>query len=95
MHPAIFIADRHSSKVGTEFIISTILTVTGGTPIQYIGALVGEAGVEELRPIRERYEQIIKDKKQLEELYKTGAAKAERTAIRTLSKAMKKVGFVL
>lgn len=56
---------------------------------------VGEAVVEELRPIRERYEQIIKDKKQLEELYKAGAAKAERTAIRTLSKAMKKVGFVL
>ena len=56
---------------------------------------VGEAVVEELRPIRERYEQIIKDKKQLEELYKSGATKAERTAIRTLSKAMKKVGFVL
>ena len=56
---------------------------------------VGEAVVEELRPIRERYEEIIKDKKQLEELYKSGAAKAERTAIRTLSKAMKKVGFVL
>lgn len=56
---------------------------------------VGEAVVEELRPIRERYEQIIKDKKQLEELYKAGAAKAERTAIHTLSKAMKKVGFVL
>ncbi len=58
-------------------------------------AAVGEAVVEELRPIRERYEQIIKDKKQLEELYKAGAAKAEHTAIRTLSKAMKKVGFVL
>lgn len=56
---------------------------------------VGEAVVEELRPIRERYEQIIKDKKLLEELYKSGAAKAERAAIRTLSKAMKKVGFVL
>jgi tryptophanyl-tRNA synthetase len=56
---------------------------------------VGEAVVEELRPIRERYEQIIKDKKELEELYKSGAAKAEYTASRTLSKAMKKVGFVL
>lgn len=56
---------------------------------------VGEAVVEELRPIRERYEQIIKDKKLLEELYKSGAAKAECVAFRTLSKAMKKVGFVL
>ncbi len=56
---------------------------------------VGEAVVEELRPIRERYEAIIKDKKALEELYREGAKKAEHTAIRTLSKAMKKVGFVL
>ncbi len=56
---------------------------------------VGEAVVEELRPVRERYEAIIKDKKTLEELYREGAKKAEHTAMRTLSKAMKKVGFVL
>ena len=56
---------------------------------------VGEAVVEELRPIRERYEAIIKDKKTLEEIYRDGAMRAEKTAIRTLSKAMKKVGFVL
>ncbi len=56
---------------------------------------VGEAVVEELRPVRERYEAIIKDKKTIEELYREGAKKAEYTAMRTLSKAMKKVGFVL
>lgn len=56
---------------------------------------VGEAVVEELRPIRENYETIIKDKKQLEELYREGAARAERVAMKTLYKAMKKVGFVL
>ncbi|MBO5852683.1 MAG: tryptophan--tRNA ligase [Clostridia bacterium] len=56
---------------------------------------VGEAVVEELRPIRERYEAIIKDKAALETLYKEGADKAEYVARRTLSKAMKKVGFVI
>lgn len=56
---------------------------------------VGEAVVEELRPIRERYEEIIKDKKALEEIYKTGAEKANRLANRTVGKAMKKIGFVL
>ena len=56
---------------------------------------VGEAVVEELRPIRERYEAIIKDKSALEALYREGAEKAEYVARRTLSKAMKKVGFVL
>ncbi len=56
---------------------------------------VGEAVVEELRPIRERYDAIIKDKAALEALYRDGAAKAEYVARKTLSKAMKKVGFVL
>ena len=56
---------------------------------------VGEAVVEELRPIRERYDAIIKDKATLEALYRDGAAKAEYVARKTLSKAMKKVGFVL
>lgn len=56
---------------------------------------VGEAVVEELRPIRERYETFIADKKQLEDIYKDGAERAAYIARRTASKAMKKVGFVL
>ncbi len=56
---------------------------------------VGEAVVEELRPIRESYEAIIKDKAALETLYREGAEKASYVARKTLSKAMKKVGFVL
>ena len=56
---------------------------------------VGEAVVEELRPIRESYDAIIKDKAALEALYKEGADKANYMARKTLSKAMKKVGFVL
>lgn len=56
---------------------------------------VGEAVAEELRPIRERYETFISDKKQLEDIYREGAQKAEYTARKTLSKVMKKVGFVL
>jgi len=55
---------------------------------------VGEAIVEELRPIRENFDRIIKDKASLEALYKSGAERAERIAYRTLAKAMKKVGFV-
>ena len=55
---------------------------------------VGEAIVEELRPIRENYERIVKDKASLEALYRSGAEKAERIAYRTLGKAMKKIGFI-
>ncbi len=93
-------------KHGINNLIGIYSAVTGKTSDQITAEFegkgygdfkmaVGEAVVEELRPIRERYEEIIKDKKLLEELYKSGAAKAERVAFRTLSKAMKKVGFVL
>lgn len=56
---------------------------------------VGETVADELRPIKEKYETFISDKKQLEDIYKEGARKAEYTANRTLGKVMKKVGFVL
>ena len=55
---------------------------------------VGEAVVEELRPIRENYERIIADKGEIERIYKEGADKAAYIAYRTLSKVMKKIGFV-
>ncbi|MBQ2687246.1 MAG: tryptophan--tRNA ligase [Clostridia bacterium] len=55
---------------------------------------VGEAVIEELRPIRERYEKLIADKAYLEESYRKGAEIAERMAQRTLDKVMKKIGFI-
>ncbi|MBE6794151.1 MAG: tryptophan--tRNA ligase [Ruminococcaceae bacterium] len=55
---------------------------------------VGEAVIEELRPIREKYEKLIADKAYLEESYRKGAEIAERMAQRTLDKVMKKIGFI-
>lgn len=55
---------------------------------------VGEAVTEELRPIREKYDLYISDKKQLEDIYLAGAEKADYIAHRTVSKVMKKIGFV-
>ncbi len=56
---------------------------------------VGEAVVETLRPIRERYEQYIKDKAYLEECYRKADEIALKISQRTLNEAMKKVGFIL
>lgn len=56
---------------------------------------VGEAVADELAPIREKHNEIINDKAELERLYRLGAEKAEHTARKTYFKAMKKVGFVL
>ena len=56
---------------------------------------VGEAVVEELRPVQAEYKRILADKAYLTECEKAGAEKASRIAARTLSKVMKKVGFVI
>ncbi|MEE1185904.1 MAG: tryptophan--tRNA ligase [Acutalibacteraceae bacterium] len=55
---------------------------------------VGESVVEILRPIRENYEKIINEKDYLESLYKSGAQKAEYLAQKTLSKVMRKIGYI-
>ena len=55
---------------------------------------VGEAVVEHLRPIQERFSQYIADKAYLEACYRDGAARAARIANRTLAKVMKKIGFL-
>lgn len=55
---------------------------------------VGEAAVEKLRPVRERYDALRRDDGYLSELMRSGADKAERIAARTLEKAYKKIGFV-
>ncbi len=93
--------DRH----GINNLISIYSCVTGKTPEEIqnefdgkgygvFKTAVGEAVVEELRPVRENFERIIKDKGELENIYRAGAVKARDIAIRTLSKAMKKVGYI-
>ena len=55
---------------------------------------VGEAVVELLRPLRERSQELLSDKAQLERLYRAGAENAIAIASRTLRKVHKKVGFL-
>jgi tryptophanyl-tRNA synthetase len=55
---------------------------------------VAEAVIEGLRPIREQFEDLLKNKDYLEKVYTEGAKKAERVARRTLSKVYRKVGFI-
>lgn len=55
---------------------------------------VGEAVVEQLRPIREEATRILGDKAYLESVYKMGAEKAAGTAEKTLRKVYKKLGFI-
>lgn len=55
---------------------------------------VAEAVVEELRPVKERYEEVLKDKAYVDSVIKDGAERAERLAYKTIRKVYKKVGLL-
>ena len=55
---------------------------------------LAEVIIDALNPIREKYLELLKDKKYLEEVYAKGAAKAEKQARKTLRKVYKKVGLI-
>lgn len=94
------------NKPGINNLIGIYSAVTGKTADEITAEFegkgygdfktkVGEAVVEELRPVQEKFNMYISDKAQLETIYKEGAEKAAWMANRTLSKVMKKVGYVL
>ena len=93
-------------KPGISNLITIYSAVTGKTTDEiereFVGKgygefklAVGEAVADTLAPIKQKHDEIIKDKKMLEQLYRQGAEKAEHVARKTYFKAMKKVGFVL
>ena len=55
---------------------------------------VGEVCADALRPVQERFHQLMNDKAQLEAIMKQGAEEASYYARKTLSKVHKKLGFV-
>ncbi len=55
---------------------------------------VGEAVAEHLRPVRERFDALMKDKAYLEDCYQKGAQQALAISQRVLDKVYKKVGFI-
>lgn len=55
---------------------------------------VADAIIDELAPIQEKVNILLKDKKALEEIYKLGAEKANYVAIKNLRKMQKKIGLI-
>ncbi len=92
-------------KEGVENLMSIYSAMTGKTfdeiTLEFDGKgygdfkeKVAEAVVETLKPIQERYQDLMKNKDYLEEIYKTGAERARYTARKTISKVYRKVGFI-
>lgn len=55
---------------------------------------VADAIISELEPIQNKVNEILKDKKALESIYKLGAEKASYVSMKTLRKMQKKIGFI-
>jgi tryptophanyl-tRNA synthetase len=56
--------------------------------------VVGEAVADTLKPIQERYKELMDSKDYLNDILKKGAEDAERIAARTMEKVYKKVGLL-
>jgi tryptophanyl-tRNA synthetase len=92
-------------KPGISNLIE-IMAVASGEPIEAIEARydgqgygtfkvdVGEAVVELLSPVRERYERLRSDPTELQRLLAVGAEKARKAAEPTLERIYEQMGFV-
>ncbi len=96
---------RGENKAGIENLMSIYSAVTGKTMDEIekdfdgkgygdFKTAVAEAVAETLSPIQAKYQDLMKNKDYLEQVYRHGAEIAGRTAMKTLSKVYRKVGFI-
>lgn len=78
----------------TDKSVESIVNDFAGKGYAELKAEVADAVIERLRPIREEYERLIKNKDYLVSVYQNGAENASKIARRTLAKVYKKVGLV-
>ena len=95
---------RGDHKLGINNLMDIYGAVTGKSDEQIVREFegrgygdfktaVGEAVADMLAPIRVRYKELIADKKYLQECAKSGAARAEKIARKTIEKVYKKMGL--
>lgn len=92
-------------KEGVENLMSIYSAVTGKSISEIENEFAGrgygdfknavaEAVVETIRPIQEKYNDLMNNKDYLKQVYKSGAERANRTAMKTVAKVYRKVGFI-
>ncbi len=96
---------RGEGKAGIENLMSIYSAMTGKSmdtiEAEFEGKgygdfknAVAESVADCLSPIQKRYQELMTNKDYLEQIYRNGAEAATRTAMKTLSKVYRKVGFV-
>ncbi len=102
---SIGVVNYTDEQPGVKNLINILCAIKGYTPEEVVEMFkgkgyaefkqtVGDAIVEELEPVQEKVKALLKDKKALEEIYKSGAEKASYSAMKTLRKMQKKIGLI-
>lgn len=102
---SIGVINYTDEQPGVKNLIDILATIQGKEPLEVaenytnlgyaeLKKDVADAIVEELAPIQKRATELMKDKKALEAVYRSGAEKASYIANKTLRKIQKKIGFI-
>ncbi|MPQ43261.1 tryptophan--tRNA ligase [Clostridium tarantellae] len=102
---SIGVVNYTDEQPGVKNLINIICAIKGYTPEEVVEMYknkgyadfkkdVAEIIVEELTPLQEKVNSILKNKKDLEEVYKKGAEKANYAALKILRKMQKKIGLI-
>lgn len=90
---------------GVKNLLDILIAINGSTSEELVAYYkdkgyadlkkdVADAILSELEPVQNKVNEILKDKKALEEIYKLGAEKASYVSMKTLRKMQKKIGFI-
>lgn len=101
----IGIVQFHDDQPGVQNLMSILRSITGMSyeeiEAKYTGQGyagfkkdVAEALVSELEPIQTKVKELLAKKEFIEEVYRRGAERANHTAMKTLRKMQKKIGFI-
>ena len=94
--------DREA-KPGVSNLLDILSAATGVKPVELAGKYTqygplkndtGEAVVEMVKPIQQRYAELMNDRGELQRLLRKGADKAKVVASATLDRAKNAIGFL-
>jgi len=102
---SVGIVQLSDDQPGIKNLVSIYSVCSGLTPDQVVEKYkdqgygvfkeaVADQVIATLKPVQDKFHELMADKAYLETVYKAGAEKAERVARKTLRKMYKKVGFI-
>lgn len=102
---SIGVINYSDEQPGVKNLINIICAIKNITPEEVVDSYKGKGYadfkkdvadiiIEELAPVQEKVNNLLSDKKYLEQIYKNGAEKANYTANKTLRKMQKKIGLI-